>query len=78
MKKEDLEKVRVGDQFVDVTPSTPEIYHITFVYAHDIVRKEFYRSFRDEDDMYRYCYEIYKRDVDCIHFFWELIDKVEF
>ena len=63
---------------VRVTDSTPEIYHITFVYAHDIVREEIYLSFRDEDDMYSYCYEKYKKSIDCIHFFWELISKVEF
>ena len=58
MEKEKVKKVRVGDQFVEVTPSTPEIYKITLIYAGGIPEEEFYRSFRDEDDAYRYCIEI--------------------
>ena len=83
MKKEKVTKVLIpnavhGFTEVQVSEETPEIYHITFVYAHDIVNEEFYRSFRDEDDMYCYCYEIYKRSIDCIHFFWKLIAKIDF
>lgn len=77
MEKEKVKKVKVGDQFVEVTLSTREIYKITLIYAGGISKEEFYRSFRDKDDAYRYCIEIADKKL-CSNFFWQLIDVVDF
>lgn len=77
MEKEKVKVVEVCGQPVKVTPSTPQIFKINLVYSGGIEEEEFYLSFRDEDDAYRYCIEIADKKL-CINVFWEFIDEVEF
>lgn len=77
MKKEHVKKVKVFDEFVEVTKSAPEIYEITIYYA-DQYEEVFYRSFRDEDDAYEYCMETYSVTNDCIDCGCRFIKKVDF
>ena len=83
MKKEKVKKVLILNAVhrftqVEVTESTSEIYKITLIYGDGIAEEEIYRSFRDEDEVYRYCMGIAERTIDCTNVFWELLCKVDF
>lgn len=79
MEKEKLKSFvcSIGNKFVKVTEDTPEIYKITLIFVEDESGEIFYRSFRDEDDVRRYCMR-YSEIFDFIRVSYEFVDKFNF
>lgn len=52
------------------------IYKVTLVYV-DCFEESFYRSFRNEEDAYKFCRRLYVETKNCIDCFFEFIKKVD-
>lgn len=79
MKTDWIKRVKVCGQLMEVTCAAPKIYQISFLFDVGIGYEEiFYKGFKDEDDVRRYCTRVQSQTDHLSAFFYEFVTAVKF